>query len=123
MTYLPTTDAVMIVDIKKDAILDILTNFNLGEGSYVGIITPDNQEMVVEGKDITKEEEGKSKSQNSIVKETIYKDQDFYKDALKSEKNSGKDYVRFDGKRICLPSKKSVVPASCSAAWFHNPSL
>ena len=49
-----TTDAVMIVDIKKDAILDILTNFNLGEGSYVGIITPDNQEMVVEGKDITK---------------------------------------------------------------------
>ena len=65
-----TTDAVMIVDIKKDAILDILTNFNLGEGSYVGIITPDNQEMVVEGKDITKEE-GKSKTQNNVVKESI----------------------------------------------------
>lgn len=124
-----TTDAVMIVDIKKDAILDILTNFNLGEGSYVGIITPDNQEMVVEGKDITKEEEGKSKSQNSIVKETIYKDQDFYKDALKSEKNSGKDYVRFDGKTYLFTFEKigrsgimlcSMVPQSVIVAQANS---
>lgn len=124
-----TTDAVMIVDIKKDAILDILTNFNLGEGSYVGIITPDNQEMVVEGKDITKEEEGKSKSQNSIVKETIYKDQDFYKDALKSEKDSGKDYVRFDGKTYLFTFEKigrsgimlcSMVPQSVIVAQANS---
>ena len=124
-----TTDAVMIVDIKKDAILDILTNFNLGEGSYVGIITPDNQEMVVEGKDITKEEEGKSKSQNSIVKETIYKDQDFYKDALKSEKNSGNDYVRFDGKTYLFTFEKigrsgimlcSMVPQSVIVAQANS---
>ena len=124
-----TTDAVMIVDIKKDAILDILTNFNLGEGSYVGIITPDNQEMVVEGKDITKEEEGKAKSQNNIVKETIYKDQDFYKDALKSEKDSGKDYVRFDGKTYLFTYEKigrsgimlcSMVPQSVIVAQANS---
>lgn len=124
-----TTDAVMIVDIKKDAILNILTNFNLGEGSYVGIITPDNQEMVVEGKDITKEEEGKAKSQNNIVKETIYKDQDFYKDALKSEKDSGKDYVRFDGKTYLFTFEKigrsgimlcSMVPQSVIVAQANS---
>lgn len=124
-----TTDAVMIVDIKKDAILDILTNFNLGEGSYVGIITPDNQEMVVEGKDIAKEEEGKAKSQNNIVKETIYKDQDFYKDALKSEKDSGKDYVRFDGKTYLFTFEKigrsgimlcSMVPQSVIVAQANS---
>lgn len=123
-----TTDAVMIVDIKKDAILDILTNFNLGEGSYVGIITPDNQEMVVEGKDITKEE-GKAKSQNTIVKETIYKDQDFYKDALKSEKNSGKDYVRYNGKTYLFTYEKigrsgimlcSMVPQSVIVAQANS---
>lgn len=123
-----TTDAVMIVDIKKDAILDILTNFNLGEGSYVGIITPDNQEMVVEGKDITKEE-GKAKSQNTIVKETIYKDQDFYKDALKSEKNSGKDYVRYNGKMYLFTYEKigrsgimlcSMVPQSVIVAQANS---
>lgn len=123
-----TTDAVMIVDIKKDAILDILTNFNLGEGSYVGIITPDNQEMVVEGKDITKEE-GKGKSQNNIVKESIYKDQDFYKDALKSEKDSGKDYVRFDGKTYLFTYEKigrsgimlcSMVPQSIIVAQANS---
>ena len=124
-----TTDAVMIVDIKKDAILNILTNFNLGEGSYVGIITPDNQEMVVEGKDITKEEEGNAKSQNNIVKETIYKDQDFYKDALKSEKDSGKDYVRFDGKTYLFTYEKigrsgimlcSMVPQSVIVAQANS---
>lgn len=124
-----TTDAVMIVDIKKDAILDILTNFNLGEGSYVGIITPDNQEMVVEGKDIAKEEEGKAKSQNNLVKETIYKDQDFYKDALKSEKDSGKDYVRFDGKTYLFTFEKigrsgimlcSMVPQSVIVAQANS---
>ncbi len=124
-----TTDAVMIVDIKKDAILDILTNFNLGEGSYVGIITPDNQEMVVEGKDITKEEEGKSKTQNNVVKESIYKDQDFYKDALKSEKNSGKDYVRYAGKTYLFTYEKiglsgimlcSMVPQSVIVAQANS---
>lgn len=124
-----TTDAAMIVDIKKDAILDILTNFNLGEGSYVGIITPDNQEMVVEGKDITKEEEGKSKTQNNVVKESIYKDQDFYKDALKSEKDSGKDYVRYNGKTYLFTYEKigrsgimlcSMVPQSVIVAQANS---
>jgi len=124
-----TTDAAMIVDIKKDAILDILTNFNLGEGSYVGIITPDNQEMVVEGKDITKEEEGKSKTQNNVVKESIYKDQDFYKDALKSEKDSGKDYVRYAGKTYLFTYEKigrsgimlcSMVPQSVIVAQANG---
>ena len=124
-----TTDAAMIVDIKKDAILDILTNFNLGEGSYVGIIPPDNQEMVVEGKDITKEEEGKSKTQNNVVKESIYKDQDFYKDALKSEKNSGKDYVRYNGKTYLFTYEKigrsgimlcSMVPQSVIVAQANS---
>ena len=124
-----TTDAVMIVDIKKDAILDILTNFNLGEGSYVGIITPDNQEMVVEGKDITKEEEGKSKTQNNVVKESIYKNQDFYKDALKSEKDSGKDYVRYAGKTYLFTYEKigrsgimlcSMVPQSVIVAQANS---
>lgn len=123
-----TTDAVMIVDIKKDAILDILTNFNLGEGSYVGIITPDNQEMVVEGKDITKEE-GKSKTQNNVVKESIYKNQDFYKDALKSEKDSGKDYVRYAGKTYLFTYEKigrsgimlcSMVPQSVIVAQANS---
>ncbi len=124
-----TTDAAMIVDIKKDAILDILTNFNLGEGSYVGIITPDNQEMVVEGKDITKEEEGKSKTQNNVVKESIYKNQDFYKDALKSEKDSGKDYVRYAGKTYLFTYEKigrsgimlcSMVPQSVIVAQANS---
>lgn len=124
-----TTDAVMIVDIKKDAILDILANFNLGEGSYVGIITPDNQEMVVEGKDPEAQDPGKGKSQNNVVKESIYKDQDFYKEALKSEKESGKDYVRFEGKTYLFTYEKigksgimlcSMVPQAVIVAQANS---
>lgn len=123
-----TTDAVMIVDIKKDAILDILSNLNLGEGSYVGIITPDNQEMVVEGKALTTEEE-KDDSSNKVVKETIYKDQDFYKEALNSKETSGTDYVRYAGTTYLFTYQKvgnsgimlcSLVPQSIIVAQANS---
>ena len=122
-----TTDAVMIVDIKKDAILDILSNLNLGEGSYVGIITSDNQEMVVEGKALTTNEanEDASSDKNELVKDTIYTEQDFYKEALESEDTSGNDYVRFSGKTYLFTYQKigksgimlcSLVPQSIIVA-------
>lgn len=85
--------------------------------------------MVVEGKDITKEEEGKSKTQNNVVKESIYKNQDFYKDALKSEKDSGKDYVRYAGKTYLFTYEKigrsgimlcSMVPQSVIVAQANS---
>lgn len=122
-----TTDAVMIVDIKKDAILDILSNLNLGEGSYVGIITSDNQEMVVEGKALTTNEanEDASSDKNELLKDTIYTEQDFYKEALESEDTSGNDYVRFSGKTYLFTYQKigksgimlcSLVPQSIIVA-------
>ncbi len=124
-----TTEAVMIVDIKKDAILNILANFNLGEGSYVGIVTPDNQEIVLDGKALTAEESDKTSSKNNIVKETIYKDQDFYKEALKSKDTFGKDYVRFHGRSYLFTYEKignsgimlcSMVPQSVIVAQANS---
>ncbi|MGN1205895.1 MAG: methyl-accepting chemotaxis protein [Eubacterium sp.] len=124
-----TTDAVMIVDIKKDAILDILANFNLGEGSYVGIVTPDNQEIVLNGEVLSAKEDNTAKPSNNIVKETIYKDQDFYKEALKSKDSFGKDYVRFQGKTYLFTYEKigksgimlcSMVPKSAIVAQANS---
>ena len=78
---------------------------------------------------ITKEEEGKSKTQNNVVKESIYKNQDFYKDALKSEKDSGKDYVRYAGKTYLFTYEKigrsgimlcSMVPQSVIEAQANS---
>lgn len=119
-----TSDAVMIVDIKKDSILSILQNLNLGEGSYVGIITPDKHELAIEGKALTtdtaEEEKGKEDT-NNLVEEPIYIEEDFYQEALASEEASGSDYVRYNGKSYLFTFEKvgttgimlcSLVPES-----------
>lgn len=104
-----TTDAVMIVDINRKAIMNILKDLNLGEGSYVGIVTEDAQELTVKGKALTsdtEEEEKKESDEDIIVGENLYTEQDFYKKALESEEESGSDYVRYDGKSYLFTYQK-----------------
>lgn len=125
-----TSDAVMIVDIKRDSIMSILQNLNLGEGSYVGIITPDKQELVVEGKALTSDtDENDNKKDNNIVEESVYADQDFYQKALESEEESGSDYVRYNGKSYLFTYQKtgttgimlcSLVPESIIVAQANS---
>lgn len=125
-----TSDAVMIVDIKRDSIMSILQNLNLGEGSYVGIITPDKQELVVEGKALTSDtDETDNKKENNIVEESVYADQDFYQKALESEEESGSDYVRYNGKSYLFTYQKtgttgimlcSLVPESIIVAQANS---
>lgn len=126
-----TSDAVMIVDVRKDSIMNILNDLNLGEGSYVGIITSDAQELVIEGKSLTTgtKEDGGDKSDNHIVEGTVYSDQDFYQEALKSEKETGSDYIRYNGKSYLFTYQKigtsgimlcSLVPESIIVAQANS---
>ncbi len=126
-----TSDAVMIVDVKRSSILSILQDLNLGEGSYTGLITPDNQELIIEGKEMTEaneEEDSKEKADN-VITETMYSDQDFYKEALASEEESGSDYVRYKGKSYLFNYQKlgttgimlcSLVPQSVIVAQANS---
>lgn len=117
-----TTDAVMIVDINRKAILNILKDLNLGEGSYVGIVTADAQELTVKGKALSSDTKEEDKNDEDIVVgEKLYSEQDFYKEALESEEESGSDYVRYDGKSYLFTYQKigtsnimlcSLVPES-----------
>lgn len=120
-----TTDAVMIVDVSRKAIMNILKDLNLGEGSYVGIVTADAQELTVKGKaltsDIGEKEEKEEKDEDIVVGEKLYSEQDFYKKALESEEESGSDYVRYNGKSYLFTYQKigtsnimlcSLVPES-----------
>ena len=119
-----TSDAVMVVDIKKDAITNILQNLNLGEGSFVGIITADKQELAVNGKALTAIESGeeqKEKAEDSVSKDKIFVTQDFYEKALKSDTEYGSDYVRSNGTTYLFTYQKigssgvmlcSLVPES-----------
>lgn len=125
-----TTDAVMIVDIKRDSILNILNDLNLGEGSYVGIITADKQELSIEGKSLTAgTEEEEKKDTPNVMEESIYAEQDFYQEALESEEETGSDYVRYDGRSYLFTYQKigksgimlcSLVPESIIVAQANS---
>lgn len=122
-----TSDAVIIADINRNAIMNILTDLNLGQDSYVGLITADNEEFTVEGKTlVTGTEQGTDSDKASdVTSEAVYTDQQFYEDALHSEQESGSDYVRYDGKSYLFTYQKlgttgiilcSLVPASTIVA-------
>lgn len=125
-----TSDAVMLVDIKKDPITNILQNLNLGEGSFVGIITADKQELTVNGKALTAIESGEEeKTGDSVSKEKVFVAQDFYEKALKSDTEYGSDYVRSNGTSYLFTYQKigtsgvmlcSLVPESIIVAQANS---
>lgn len=125
-----TSDAVMLVDIKKDPITNILQNLNLGEGSFVGIITADKQELTVNGKALTAiESEEEEKTEDNVSKEKVFVTQDFYEKALKSDTEYGTDYVRSDGTSYLFTYQKigtsgvmlcSLVPESIIVAQANS---
>ncbi len=125
-----TSDAVMLVDIKKDPITNILQNLNLGEGSFVGIITADKQELTVNGKALTAIESGEEeKTEDSVSKEKVFVTQDFYEKALKSDTEYGSDYVRSNGTSYLFTYQKigtsgvmlcSLVPESIIVAQANS---
>lgn len=126
-----TSDAVIIADINRNSIMNILRDLNLGEGSYVGLITADNEEFTVEGRTLTTDTEHGTDSDNAsdVTKEAVYTGQKFYEDALNSEQESGSDYVRYDGKSYLFTYQKlgttgimlcSLVPTSTIVAAANS---
>lgn len=93
------SNGIIIVDLRRDTITELLHRLNLGEGSYIGLISPDGQELVTKGKALDTSIEDNSKSEEDTVSETIYSDKDFYQKAVASEEESGSSYVRFEGKK------------------------
>ncbi len=126
-----TSDAVMIVDIRRNAILNILHNLNLGEGSYTGLVTPDQKELVIEGKALTANAEGEEENEEDIhvIEDNVYIGQDFYQSALSSEEETGSSYVRYNGKSYLFTYQKigtsgimlcSLVPESIIVAQANS---
>ena len=126
-----TSDAVIIVDIRKDAIMNILRDLNLGEGSYVGLITGNNEEFTIEGRSLVTDTEEGTDSGNAtdVVAEPVYTGQEFYQDALNSEQESGSRYVRYDGTSYLFTYQKlettgimlcSLVPSSLIVASANS---
>lgn len=126
-----TSDAVIIVDIRKDAIMNILRDLNLGEGSYVGLITGNGEEFTIEGRTLVTDTEDGTDSDNAsdAVSEPVYTSQEFYQNALNSEQESGSSYVHYDGSSYLFTYQKlgttgimlcSLVPSSLIVASANS---
>lgn len=75
---------VLVVDISKKELTEVLNQLNLGKGSSVGFITADGKEIVV--------------SQESEQLQNItYSDQSFYQESRVNEEIEGNTYVDFLG--------------------------
>lgn len=73
----------MIIDISKGAVVDALSSFDAGEGSYIAFVTSDGTELYPDG--------------TSANADTIFTGADFYQNALASEEANGMEYVTWQG--------------------------
>ena len=73
----------MIIDISKDAVIDALSSFDAGEGSYIAFVTSDGTELYPDG--------------TSTNADAIFTGTDFYQNALASDETNGMEYVTWQG--------------------------
>lgn len=84
MSFLQNKKALVVLDISKESILEMLQAIDVTDGAIAGFVTADNKEVVVT------EEEGK---------EFSFVEQDFFQESLAGEALSDAEYVTIDGKQ------------------------
>lgn len=89
--------AYIIVDIKRNAMVDVLKNFDFGKGSYVAIITADGKEVAME---CGAEEE---------IEGGVFSSTSFYADSVASEELSGSGTVDYNGSEYLFIYQKSEL--------------
>ena len=102
-------NAVVVMDVSKEAVYDFLNTIDLGEGSAVVLTTPSGREMVVE----KIPENGKSifPAQGFAIS-----DRDFYKEAMATGELSGNQVVDFnDAEYLFIFSKSEELGISICA--------
>jgi methyl-accepting chemotaxis protein len=82
-------DSVLIIDIKAEAINDILADLSFDASGYLGFITPDGRELIDQS----------TKETPLDANEIVFTGESFYQDALASEETSGSDNVSYRGEQ------------------------
>lgn len=90
-------EALIVIDIKAEAVQEFLQGLNLGDGSIVGFVTEGGREIAV--KRSAQEEQGVP-----IEGETVFADKDFY---LQASEETGVSEVEYNGGRYLFFHCKS----------------
>ncbi len=81
----------VVIDVQTKAIQNFLEELDLGDGSIVGFVTENGREVVCE-------KLGAGQESNLAEAETVFFDQDFYKEAINSTEKQGATNVKYNGK-------------------------
>lgn len=84
MKKFTTGKGFIAADVSTDAIKDILTQAEAGEGSLVGLVTPDGREIILQGEE--------------MISDPIFESQSFYTESAAAGESYG-DYVKYNGKQ------------------------
>lgn len=99
------SNAMLVVDLKRDAILEILNGLYMGEGSTLAMVTKDGYEIV---SDVIDEEgnimdpitlEDGTELNRGERQNVVFTDKDFYQEAVASEETSCVKSVNYGGKK------------------------
>ena len=94
--------ACVVIDVKTDALLGILDEMDLGDGSITGFVTAGGKELLCEN---TAEGEQSSLAEG----EKVFADQEFYLKSLESEENTGAMDVTWHGEKYLYIYAKSEI--------------
>jgi methyl-accepting chemotaxis protein len=102
-------NAVMIIDIRADKVMEIINNLNFDKAGFIGLITSDGKEIIHSNGDTT----------NNV----FFTDKEFYKQAVKGADQNGSDYVKYNGKDYLFIYKKVGDTGSMLCALMPEETL
>jgi methyl-accepting chemotaxis protein len=104
---------IVIIDVGQDTVEKTLAGIGFDKSGYLAFVTPDGKEIIAKDK--------KKKSDNEKAVETIFSDKEFYTKAVKSEKTSGAEYVKYkNGNYLFMYSKIGKTGATICALMPKN---
>lgn len=110
----------IIVDIRKDVIIDVLSKMNLSDNSFVSFVAPDGREITLS---------------NEVDSEHIFKDLDFFKESFNSKEQAGFSYVTYEKAKYLYVYAKiegtdmficSLIPEAdilMQLSWIRNSTI
>lgn len=93
MSAFPNKAAVIVVDISREAVKESLEKIDTSDGSILGFITADGNEMVIKDGEQTAE--------------FAFSQQEFFKECLTREELAGTEYITYDGREYYFTFAKS----------------
>lgn len=91
-------NAILIADISRKAILNVLSGLDLGENSKVALVTPDGMELMSDAPIDLRKAKREAGEEGLQVTEAVFFNTKAYEEALQSETEEGFRYITYGGK-------------------------